>query len=282
MEENNGANSVGHAAHASPLEGPPPFVGLGLPSKGKPPTERWMKTLVIVLIVLFCAAVLMIAIAALLESGRDSSQPDLVSRREPAPAVSSSARMPSPQVVNAFLDVPVTNYIVRRTDVVVEYPVTNYVIRPYVVVVDYPVTNTIVRPYEVVVECPVTNTIMHTYGVTVEAPVICETRRPEGGEAVVRAETPIANATVEKTEEPVQVVQQFAEQQQQPPPPPTPVVRRPLRSSTPYCVVYGDTVGKLARRYGFRISDFLVCNPGIDMERILVGQILQLPGDLDL
>ena len=261
MEENNGTNSVGHAAHASPLEGPPPFVGLGLPSKGKPPTERWMKTSVIVLIVLFCAAVLMIAIAALLESGRDSSRPDLVSGLEPAPAASSSARMPSPQVVNAFLDVPVTNYIVRRTDVVVEYPVTNYVIRPYVVVVDYPVTNTIVRPYEVVVECPVTNTIMHTYGVTVEAPVICETGRPEGSEVVASAETPIATATVENA---------------------TPVVRRPLRSSTPYCVVYGDTVGKLARRYGFRISDFLVCNPGIDMERILVGQILQLPGDLDL
>ena len=281
MEENKSANSVGHAEHAAPQEGPPPFVGFAHLLKSKPPTERWMKTSVIVLIVLFCAAVLMIVIAALLESGRDSSKQDLAPRRELAPAASSSARMPSPQVVNAFLDVPVTNYIVRRTDVVVEYPVTNYVIRPYVVVVDFPVTNTVVQLYEVVVECPVTNTIVHTYGVTVEAPVVYETGRPEGRGAVARVEAPIATATVERTEEPVQVIQQFAVQQP-PPPPPVPVIRRPLRSSTPYCVAYGDTVGKLARRYGFRISDFLVCNPGIDMEHILVGQILQLPGDLDL
>lgn len=255
MEENNSANSVGHAEHATPLEGPPPFVGFAHLLKSKPPTERWMKTWVIVLIVLFCAAVLMIVVAALLESGRDSSKQDLAPKRELAPAASSSARMPSPPVVDAFLDVPVTNYIVRRTDVVVEYPVTNYVIRPHVVVVDFPVTNTVVRLCEVVVECPVTNTIMQTYGVTVEAPVIME--------------------------EPVRLAHQIVESQP-PPPPPMPVVRRPLRSSTPYCVAYGDTVRKLARRYGFRITDFLFCNPGIDMEHIQVGQILQLPGDLDL
>lgn len=280
MEENIEANSAGRAAHAGPVEGPPPFVGFGLPLKGKRPTDRWMKTSIIVLIVLFGVAVLMIAVAALLESGR--SQPkDFALEKDRLPSAVSSAGVPSPRVVNAFIDVPITNYVVRRTDVVVEYPVTNYVIRPYVVVVDYPVTNTVVRPYEVVVECPVTNTILHTYGVTVEAPVVCSAGRPEGEESVAGVETETPVVTVERVEEPVQVVQQ-REEQQPPPPPPPPVVRRPLRSTTPYCVVYGDTVGKLARRYGFRISDFLICNPGIDMERILVGQILQLPGDLDL
>jgi hypothetical protein len=54
-----------------------------------------------------------------------------------------------------------------------------------------------------------------------------------------------------------------------------------LRVTTPYEVQTGDTVSSIARRYGFRWQDLLAVNPGRDPRRLLVGRIIQLPGDID-
>ena len=270
MEENIEAAAHGGAVHVGSKDGPSPFVGLSLPPDAKPGMERWMKMAIVILAVLAVVAVLLLVFAARLEGSRR------VPTNASADGESAVCRQeaPTPNVVTAFLDVPVTNYVVRRMDVVVEYPVTNYVIKPHVVVVEYPVTNVVVQPYEVVVDYPVTNMVVQTYGVTVEVPVTNAVYRPF-------ADRPAANSdiTVSAVVEP-QLPKSRAERAE--PPPPAPVVRRPLRSMTPYRVVYGDTVGGLARRFGFRISDFRECNPGVDMERIVVGQTLQLPGDLEL
>ena len=326
MSDNKTVTLGDDAAH----DAPPKFVGLGRSPSAKPSMERWMKVTIVILVVLAVIVVLLNVIVSRIGSVR-KAQPVLDgfvdysgSAEACYPSYQPSSK-PSPKVVNAFIDVPVTNWIVRRRDVIVEYPVTNYVIKPRVVVVnypvtnvvvrpyeveveypvtnavvrpyevevDYPVTNVVVRPYEVVVECPVTNTILHTYGVTVAAPVTNVVgQAPAGGAnglsgAAVnfdsayaatavppRQQVQVPAALVTTVEQPVSV--------QAPAPAPKPVVRRPMRSMTPYKVVGGDTVGKLAKRFKFRISDFIYCNPGVDMEKIIVGQILQLPGDLDL
>ena len=50
--------------------------------------------------------------------------------------------------------------------------------------------------------------------------------------------------------------------------------------STPYVVREGDTISGLAARYGFRMPDFVVYNPGMDVNRINVGQVVHLPGNV--
>lgn len=294
MSDNKTVTLGDDAAH----DAPPKFVGLGRSPSAKPSMERWMKVTIVILVVLAVIVVLLNVIVSRIGSAR-KAQPvldgfvDYSGSAEACYPSSQPSSKPSPKVVNAFIDVPVTNWIVRRRDVIVEYPVTNYVIKPRVVVVNYPVTNVVVRPYEVVVECPVTNTILHTYGVTVAAPVTNVVgQAPAGGAnglsgAAVNFDSAYA-ATAVPPRQQVQVpaalvttVEQSVSVQA-PAPAPKPVVRRPMRSMTPYKVVGGDTVGKLAKRFKFRISDFIYCNPGVDMEKIIVGQILQLPGDLDL
>ena len=292
MSDNKTVTLGDDAAH----DAPPKFVGLGRSPSAKPSMERWMKVTIVILVVLAVIVVLLNVIVSRIGSAR-KAQPvldgfvDYSGSAEACYPSSQPSSQPSPKVVNAVIDVPVTNWIVRRRDVIVEYPVTNYVIKPRVVVVNYPVTNVVVRPYEVVVECPVTNTILHTYGVTVAAPVTNVVGQvPAGGAnglsgAAVNFDSAYA-ATAVPPRQQVQVPAALVTTVEQPvsvqAPAPKPVVRRPMRSMTPYKVVGGDTVGKLAKRFKFRISDFIYCNPGVDMEKIIVGQILQLPGDLDL
>jgi LysM repeat protein len=49
-----------------------------------------------------------------------------------------------------------------------------------------------------------------------------------------------------------------------------------------YCPEYiikpGDEVLRLARRYSFRIADFRAVNPGVDENRVRVGQKVKIPG----
>lgn len=55
-----------------------------------------------------------------------------------------------------------------------------------------------------------------------------------------------------------------------------------VRMSTPYSVKKGDTVSGIAYRYGLRWQDVLAVNPGLKPSRLRVGQIIQLPGDVNL
>lgn len=279
-------------------------------------------------------------------NGSPAVKPPPTSAVPPSMAVPQTNVFVRTKVVNRYIDQPVTNFVMRQRDVVVEYEVTNYVIRPHVVVVEYPVTNTVVQPYEVVVECPVTNTVVQPHEVVVECPVTNVVVQPH--EVVV--EYPVTNMVVQPYEVVVacpvtnriirihdqeadvqfvrqpprqQAVAQTVEPPQEPvppspsrpielsrsiePSPPTepsrpvetspevrvakrpeasiwaaPTLDRPLRSMTPYRVNYGDTVGGLARQYGFRVQDFRICNPSVDLNHIYDGQTVMLPGDYDV
>ncbi len=62
---------------------------------------------------------------------------------------------------------------------------------------------------------------------------------------------------------------------------PAPVV--PARAmTTPYTVQKGDTVSGVAYRYYLRWQDVLAVNPGLDPKRLRIGQVIQLPGQVDL
>ena len=245
-----------------------------------------------------------------------------------APVVPVTNVVERPVFVTTFVDVPVTNYVMRQHDVYVDYPVTNYVVRPQVTVVELPITNTVVQPYEVVVEYPVTNAVVQAYEIVVEQPVTNMVIRPH--EIVI--EQPVTNVVVQPyeivVERPVtnMVFRPYEVVIEQPvtnwvrrsrevvvaapadvpnrrspnraagaravpltgtvrisePIRVAPQVRRPLRSTTPYILQYGDTIGDLAKKYGFRLQDFRACNPDVDQDHIYAGQAVQLPGDIDL
>jgi LysM repeat protein len=62
---------------------------------------------------------------------------------------------------------------------------------------------------------------------------------------------------------------------------PAPVVPvKPM--TTPYTVKKGDTVSGVAYRYYLRWQDVLAVNPGLDPKRLRIGQMIQLPGQVDL
>ena len=61
-----------------------------------------------------------------------------------------------------------------------------------------------------------------------------------------------------------------------------PVVElKPVAVSTPYAISKGDTISGVAVRYGLRWQDVLAVNPGISPNKLRIGQVIQLPGQVD-
>ena len=56
----------------------------------------------------------------------------------------------------------------------------------------------------------------------------------------------------------------------------------PVVTTTAYSVRQGDTITDIAARYGLRWQDVVAVNPGISPNRIQVGQVIQLPGQVNL
>ena len=63
---------------------------------------------------------------------------------------------------------------------------------------------------------------------------------------------------------------------------PEPVQLPPVAMSTPYSIAKGDTISGIAYRYGLRWQDVVAVNPGINPRRLRIGQIIQLPGQVNL
>jgi len=66
----------------------------------------------------------------------------------------------------------------------------------------------------------------------------------------------------------------------------TPVQAAPVEvpavaSTTPYTVQKGDTLSGIAYKYGLRWQDVVAVNPGIVPTRMRVGQVIQLPGQVN-
>ena len=55
-----------------------------------------------------------------------------------------------------------------------------------------------------------------------------------------------------------------------------------VAATTPYLVCHGDILGKVARRYKLRTVDILAVNPGLNPDKIRVGQVIQLPGNIEI
>lgn len=55
-----------------------------------------------------------------------------------------------------------------------------------------------------------------------------------------------------------------------------------VASTTPYLVRKGDILGKVARKYKLRMADILAVNPGLDQNKIRAGQVIQLPGNIEI
>ncbi|MCL2104497.1 MAG: LysM peptidoglycan-binding domain-containing protein [Kiritimatiellaeota bacterium] len=62
---------------------------------------------------------------------------------------------------------------------------------------------------------------------------------------------------------------------------PPPVMNR-VATTTPYVVKKDDTVIGIAVRYGLRWQDVIAVNPDINPNRLQIGQVIQLPGLVDL
>ena len=60
-----------------------------------------------------------------------------------------------------------------------------------------------------------------------------------------------------------------------------PVEIKPVAVSTPYTIAKGDTISGVALRYGLRWQDVLAVNPGISPNKLRIGQVIQLPGQVD-
>jgi len=56
----------------------------------------------------------------------------------------------------------------------------------------------------------------------------------------------------------------------------------PVITTTAYTVRQGDTLTGIAVRYGLRWQDVVAVNPGISPNRLRIGQVIQLPGKVDL
>ena len=57
---------------------------------------------------------------------------------------------------------------------------------------------------------------------------------------------------------------------------------RPISTTTAYTVKKDDTISGVAVRYGLRWQDVVAVNPGISPNKLQVGQVIQLPGQVDL
>lgn len=63
--------------------------------------------------------------------------------------------------------------------------------------------------------------------------------------------------------------------------PSTPLV--PIKPvTTPYTIVKDDTISGVSYRYNLRWQDVMASNPGIDPKRLRIGQVIQLPGHVDI
>ena len=61
-----------------------------------------------------------------------------------------------------------------------------------------------------------------------------------------------------------------------------PVELPTVQSTTPYTIMKGDTISSIAYKYSLRWQDVVAVNPGISPNRLRVGQMIQLPGQVDL
>jgi LysM repeat protein len=62
-----------------------------------------------------------------------------------------------------------------------------------------------------------------------------------------------------------------------------PVVEiKPVAATTPYTISKGDTISGVALRYGLRWQDVVAVNPGISPNKVRIGQVIQLPGQVDV
>jgi len=61
-----------------------------------------------------------------------------------------------------------------------------------------------------------------------------------------------------------------------------PPVIAPVMTTTAYSVQKGDTITGIAVRYGLRWQDVVAVNPGISPNKLQVGQVIQLPGQVNL
>ncbi|HPK37739.1 MAG TPA: LysM peptidoglycan-binding domain-containing protein [Kiritimatiellia bacterium] len=55
-----------------------------------------------------------------------------------------------------------------------------------------------------------------------------------------------------------------------------------VQTSTPYTIQKGDTLSAIAYKYNVRWQDIVAINPGIVPNRLRIGQVIQLPGQVDL
>lgn len=65
-----------------------------------------------------------------------------------------------------------------------------------------------------------------------------------------------------------------------PPPAPKPAVAEP--ETTTYVVRRGDYLAKICKTYNIKMSAVLKANPGLDADKIRIGQKLKLPGKVDV
>lgn len=55
-----------------------------------------------------------------------------------------------------------------------------------------------------------------------------------------------------------------------------------VATTTPYTIQKGDTISAVAYKYNLRWQDVVAVNPGISPNRLRIGQVIQLPGQIDL
>ena len=53
-------------------------------------------------------------------------------------------------------------------------------------------------------------------------------------------------------------------------------------ANTPYTIQKNDMITTVAYKYGLRWQDVMAVNPGLDAKKLRVGQVIQLPGQVDL
>ena len=61
-----------------------------------------------------------------------------------------------------------------------------------------------------------------------------------------------------------------------------PVELPAVQSTTPYTIQKGDTISAIAYKFSLRWQDVVAVNPGIAPTRLRVGQVIQLPGQIDM
>lgn len=137
--------------------------------------------------------------------------------------------------------------------------VTSYVDRVRTEFVDRIVTNVVERTVEVPSRLTLTNVIERIVCLTNLVAVVVTNRIDAA--PLVETSTDIARPVAKPASARVQMSEAIV-------------------LSTPYVVREGDTISGLAARCGFRMPDFVIYNPGMDVNRIKVGQVVHLPGNV--